>query len=79
MATMTDKEKIHQQIDQLNPEQINLLANFIDFLHYKGNLSTPSQPQNSEDLAPQIEPAIDADIKPDIKDSLPDCFWLGEE
>ncbi len=45
MTTLENRQKIYQQIDQLLPDQLYLLAEFLDFLHFKGNESaTPFQP-----------------------------------
>jgi hypothetical protein len=37
MTVLEIRKKLHQQIDQLLPDQLNLLAEFLDFLQFKSN------------------------------------------
>ena len=44
MTTPETRQKIYQQIEQLLPDQLNLLTEFLDFLQLKENKpSTPTQ------------------------------------
>lgn len=77
MTTLETRQKIYQQIDQLLPDQLHLLAEFLDFLHFKGNKSAaPSQPSSKRKAG--LNPGAFI-ISDDFDDPLPDSFWLGEE
>ncbi|MEO1404418.1 MAG: hypothetical protein AAFV72_24640 [Cyanobacteria bacterium J06635_1] len=71
------RQKIHQQIDQLLSEQLNLLAEFLDFLQFKWSKSSVPTAQPGE-RQPALHPGAFV-ISDDFDVSLPDSFWLGEE
>ncbi len=77
MTTLENRQKIYQQIDQPLPDQLYLLAEFLDFLHFKGNKSaTPFQLPSKRKAG--LNPGAFI-INDDFDDPLPDSFWLGEE
>jgi hypothetical protein len=77
MTSLEIREKLHQQIDLLLPDQLNLLAEFLDFLQFKR-----AEPLTSvaplADRQPGLHPGAFV-ISDDFDDPLPDSFWLGEE
>jgi hypothetical protein len=77
MTLIEIRQKIHQQIDQLLPEQLDLLAEFLEFLQFKSTkppASTTQQPERQ----PGLHPGAFV-ISEDFDAPLPDSFWLGEE
>lgn len=69
------RQQLHQQIDRLLPEQLNLLADFLAFLEFKGAKSaTPEAPTERQ---PSLNPGSFV-ISDDFDAPLPDSFWLGE-
>ena len=77
MTTLETRQKIYQQIEQLLPDQLNLLAEFLDFLQFKHNKpSTPTQQPSKR--KPGLHPGAFV-MNDDFDDPLPDSFWLGEE
>ena len=76
MTFMQIRQKIHQQIDQLLPDQLNLLAEFLDFLQFKR--SKPSTPEvRPAERQPSLHPGAFV-ISDDFDAPLPDSFWLGQ-
>jgi hypothetical protein len=77
---MTDAElrkKLQQQIDLLLSDQLNLLAEFLDFLQFKR-----AKPLTSVVLSIERQPGLHPGAfvpRDDFDDPLPDSFWLGEE
>ena len=77
MTNLETRQKIYQQIEQLLPDQLNLLTEFLDFLQFKENKpSTPTQPLAKR--KPGLHPNVFV-MSDDFNDPLPDSFWLGEE
>ncbi|MGB3790981.1 MAG: hypothetical protein WA949_23450 [Phormidesmis sp.] len=77
MAGLDIRQKLHQQIDQLLPEQLNLLAEFLDFLQFK-----KTKPIDADNLIIERKPNLHLGafvISDEFDDPLPDSFWLGEE
>jgi Protein of unknown function (DUF2281) len=77
MTVLEIRKKLHQQIDQLLPDQLNLLAEFLDFLQFK-----KAKPLSSVALSDERQPGLHPGafvISDDFDDPLPDSFWLGEE
>ena len=77
MTFLEIRQKIHQQIDQLLPDQLNLLADFLDFLQFKWSKPSAPTAQPSE-----RQPGLHSGafvISDDFDVPLPDSFWLGEE
>ena len=73
MTTSPNPETIHQQIDQLRPDQLILLSEFLDFLIYQRE-----HPDSSEASDLPNRQSIGANLDPYLKNALPDCFWLGD-
>lgn len=71
------RENLHRQIDQLLPDQLNLLSDFLDFLQFK---KAKPQVHNSETIKrkPGLHPGAFV-VADDFDDPLPDSFWLGEK
>lgn len=76
MTTIETRQKIYQQIEQLLPDQLNLLAEFIDFLQFKENKPSALMQQLSK-RKPGLHPGAFV-MSDDFNDPLPDSFWLGE-
>lgn len=74
MTALETRQKIYQQIEQLLPDQLGLLAEFLDFLQFKSTNATPQSSKRKAGLHP--ESFI---ISDDFDEPLPDSFWLGEE
>ncbi|MEL6260221.1 MAG: DUF2281 domain-containing protein [Cyanobacteria bacterium J06626_6] len=75
MATPEIRQKIHQKIDQLLPNELHLLSEFLDYLSFKTkNTAAPSISKRKGGLHPGAFIMSD-----DFDDPLPDSFWLGEE
>jgi hypothetical protein len=71
------RKRLHQQIDLLRPELLNLLAEFLAFLQFKRvKRSTSVAPPT--DRQPGLHPGAFV-ISDDFDAPLPDSFWLGEE
>ena len=71
------RENLHRQVDQLLPDQLNLLSDFLDFLQFK-----KAKPQGSNRLTIERKPGLHLGafvMADDFDDPLPDSFWLGEE
>jgi hypothetical protein len=77
MTVLEIRKKLHQQIDQLLPDQLNLLAEFLDFLQFKKAKPLSSVAPSTE-RQPGLHPGAFV-ISDDFDDPLPDSFWLGEE
>ena len=77
MTSLETRQKIYRQIEQLLPDQLNLLAEFLDFLQFKGNQSSASARQPAK-RKPGLHPGAFV-TSDDFNDPLPDSFWLGEE
>jgi hypothetical protein len=77
MTFLEIRQKIHQQIDQLLPDQLNLLAEFLDFLQFKWSKPSVSAVRPGE-RQPGLHPGAFV-ISDDFDAPLPDSFWLGEE
>ena len=77
MTSMEIRQKIHQQVDQLLPEQLKLLAEFLDFLQFKRSKVSVSTAEPAE-RKPGLHPGVFV-IGDDFDSPLPDSFWLGEE
>ena len=65
------RQKIHQQIDQLLPNQLNLISEFLGCLQFQQQIKAT---QRQAGLHTNIFQITD-----DFDDSLPDSFWLGKE
>ena len=72
MIFMEIRQKIHRQVDQLLPDQLNLLAEFLDFLQFKRSQPSvsPSQPVERR---PGLHPDVFV-ISDDFDAPLPDSF-----
>lgn len=77
MAILEIRQKIHQKIDQLLPDQLNLLAEFLDFLQFKSADTLTSKVELTERQA-GLHPGAFI-ISDDFDAPLPDSFWLGED
>ena len=73
MTTLPNPEKIHHQIDQLRPDQLVLLGEFLDFLTFQRQHPDETDVGNA---APRK--SIGTNLDPYLKNALPDCFWLGD-
>ena len=94
MESIEVRKQVLQKIDQLLPDQLIAINDFIDFLRFKKEVNTGSQPldairsnggkaegqtSNDEKLRkPGLNPGSFI-ISEDFDDPLPDSFWLGEE
>lgn len=77
MTALEIRKKIHQQIDQLLPDQLSLLAEFLDFLQFKR-----AKPSASTARPTKRQPGLHPNafvVSDDFDTPLPDNFWLGEE
>ncbi len=77
MTFLEIRKRLHQQIDQLLPDQLNLLAEFLDFLQFKKAKPLSSVTPSTE-RQPCLHPGAFV-ISDDFNAPLPDSFWLGEE
>ena len=77
MTSLETRQKIYRQIEQLLPDELNLLAEFLDFLQFKGNQSSASARQPTK-RKPGLHPGAFV-MSDDFNNPLPDSFWLGEE
>jgi hypothetical protein len=76
MTTTDTRQKIHQRIEQLRPEQLNLLTDFLDFLQFKASSLAPStQPKTKRKAGLHPDNFV---MRNDFDAPLPDSFWLGE-
>ncbi len=73
MATIPNLENIHNQIDQLRPDQLVLVGEFLDFLTFQRQRPDG---ENEGNAAPQT--SMGTNLDPYLKKALPDCFWLGD-
>ena len=76
MTFMEIRQKIHQQIDQLLPDQLNLLAEFLDFLQFKRSKASDFTAELAE-RQPSLHPGAFV-ISEDFDAPLLDSFWLGK-
>ncbi|MBE9079944.1 DUF2281 domain-containing protein [Romeria aff. gracilis LEGE 07310] len=77
MTALENRKKIHQQIDQLLPDQLSLLAEFLDFLQFKR-----AKPSASTAHPTARQPGLHPNafvVSDDFDAPLPDSFWLGKE
>jgi hypothetical protein len=65
---------LNRPIDQLLPDQLNLLADFLDFLRSQSFVSAVKPSERKPGLHPGAFVISD-----DFDAPLPDSFWLGEE
>jgi hypothetical protein len=77
MTVLDKRQIIHQQVDQLLPEQLNLLAEFLEFLQFKETKPAGPTAEKGERQAGLHPDAFV--ISDDFDAPLPDSFWLGEE
>ncbi|MDJ0707407.1 MAG: DUF2281 domain-containing protein [Leptolyngbyaceae cyanobacterium MO_188.B28] len=77
MTFMENRQKIHQQVDQLLPDQLKLLAKFLDFLQFKRSKVSDSIAEPAKRKSGLYPGAFV--ISDDFDAPLPDSFWLGEE
>ena len=77
MTSLDTREKLHQQVDQLLPDQLNLLAEFLEFLQFK-KVQPPMSDSSQVERTPGLHPGAFV-ISDDFDAPLPDSFWLGEE
>ena len=75
MSTPEIRQKIHQKIDQLLPNELNLLSEFLDFLSFKTQKTATSS--GSKRKGGLHSGAFI--VSDDFDEPLPDSFWLGEE
>ncbi|MEO0647012.1 MAG: DUF2281 domain-containing protein [Cyanobacteria bacterium J06650_10] len=83
MASLEIRDQIRQKIDQLLPEQLSAINEFIDFLQFKKKSNAESQqsdetPSVAKKRTPGLHPGAFV-ISEDFDAPLPDSFWLGEE
>ena len=76
MESLETRQQLHQKIDQLLPDQLNQLAEFLAFLEFKGGQSTA--PEAPTERRPNLHPGAFV-ISDNFDEPLPDSFWLGEE
>lgn len=72
MTVLEIRQKIHQQIDQLLPDQLNLISEFLDFLQFKRRAQTTAIERQAGLHLNAFQTSEDFDAP------LPDSFWLGE-
>lgn len=76
MVNLETRQKIHQEIDQLPPDELNLLAEFLDFLQFKTQKLAASSVLSKRKSGMHPDAFV---MNDDFDDPLPDSFWLGEE
>ena len=72
MTPLETRQKIYQQIEQLLPDQLNLLAEFLDFLQFKENKPLIST-QRPAKRKPGLHPGGFV-MSDDFNDPLPDSY-----
>ena len=73
------RQKIHHRIDQLLPEQLGLLVEFLDFLQFRRSKDDSKRSSETVQLRqPDLHPGAFI-VSDDFDDPLPDSFWLGQE
>ena len=68
--------EIRQKIDQLLPNELRLLSEFLDFLEFKAKKEAVAPPLSKRKGG--LHPGAFT-MSDDFDEPLPDSFWLGEE